>query len=299
MQENNKKAERSALRRAAAPVAVALILLLAGCAGAGGGGDASPDSPNVTDEDAPTPDTTENTTDETDTTEQIDADFADKFSNDTGKLLMEIDGDELQDAHEEALVNTYESFTVEGEMDWDGQHNWDEGYAIWGAEDANGFIHHERVADAPGEQVWSYFQSIEASEAKRIQTDNGTRTVDDLAPNAESVVGGEKVIRDNLYSANYEFTEYKDDNGTTVAVFEATEPTEWVNEYRLVDTADSVDGELWITENGVVRKSNLTAYSGDEVVWDSEFRVTNINSTETQPPSWAEGYAEEHGYYEN
>jgi hypothetical protein len=298
MREDNKKTERSALRRAAAPVAVALILLLAGCAGAGGGGDASPNSSDVTDEDpvTNTSETTENTTEE-DNTEQVEGDFADKFSTEDEELREEIDGYDLTMAHERALVDTYESFTVDGEVDWDGQFYWDEGHSIWGAEDANGFVHYERVSDAPGEQVWSYFQSVGADESKRIKTDNGTRTLDDRTAIDNTAVGGEDVIATDLSSANYEFNGYTDDNGTTVAVFEATEATDDLSDDRLEGSADSVEGEMWISEPGVIRKSELTAYSGDEVVYESEFRVTNINSTETQPPSWAEDYAEEHGYY--
>jgi len=303
VQENNKKAERSDLRRAAAPLAVALILLLAGCAGAGGGGDASPDSPNVTDGDTDTntSDTsdTSDTTDEADNTEQIDADFADKFTTNNNELNTEFGDFGLSTTHEESLVENYESFTVDGEAEWDGKMNWDEGYVIWGQEDANGFIHHERVKDAPGEQVWTYFRSVNATESKRIMTDNGTQEINDISPNVEPIVGGEDIIRDNTRSTDYEFSGYKDDNGTAVAVFTATEPTDWLNEKLLSGSADSVEGELWIAENGVIQKTTLTAYSDDDVVYDSEFRVTNINNTETQPPSWAEDYAEEYDYYEN
>jgi len=100
MREDNKKTERSALRRAAAPVAVALILLLAGCAGAGGGAMHLPiprmSQTKIRDQHI---ETTENTTEE-DNLEQVEGDFADKFSTEDEELREEIDGYDLTMAHE-------------------------------------------------------------------------------------------------------------------------------------------------------------------------------------------------------
>jgi len=80
-----------------------------------------------------TSETTENTTEE-DNTEQVEGDFADKFSTEDEELREEIDGYDLTMAHERALVDTYESFTVDGEVDWDGQFYWDEGHSPFGVQ---------------------------------------------------------------------------------------------------------------------------------------------------------------------
>jgi len=144
-----------------------------------------------------------------------------------------------------ALVDTYKSFTVDGEVDWDGQFYWDESPLHLGCRRCKRIRSlRTRVSDAPGEQVWSYFQSVDADESKRIKTDNGTRTLDDRTAIDNAIVGGEDVI------ATGEQRQLRNSTGTRMITAlplpysKRNRSNGRPGDDRLEGSADSVEGEM-------------------------------------------------------